>query len=213
MLLAWSRGWVAAVGPPVDGSAETPDVNVTARPAAGVLGVMALPISGAWKSLRRSVGGAPQKELAKARRDMTEEMASRVQSGDRQVILDKFAELEKGTAARKEQMRKKAKLFLTGDEKAFEAEMGLDDRDAGAPEPKSKGKQSTPQQQSNAGVDGQTEVQATSTEMLKGEIMQGVQAQIAVQPEKASELEEAEKRGYERAMAEMRKREKEGGGS
>ena len=136
---------------------------------------------------------------------MSEEMASKVSREERQDILSKFKELEKGTAARKEKMKKKAKLFMTGDEKAFEEELGVDsgDLDLGG------GKQSESSQKPNEGKgqEGgeQTNMQATNSEMLKGEVMQGVQAQIAAQPEKGDELEEAEKRGYERALAEFKK--------
>lgn len=179
------------------------DVNVTARPAAGILGVMALPISGAWKSIRRSVGGAPQKELGKARREMSEEMSAKVSNEERGEILKKFGESEEGTAGRKEAMKKKAKLFMTGDEKAFEEEMGVESGDKITDEKSSKSDDNT----SKEGGGGA--IQTTSAEMMKGEIMQGVQAQIAAEPEKGDELEEAEKRGYERAMKEIKRREAE----
>lgn len=164
------------------------DVNVTARPAAGILGVMALPISGAWKSIRKAVGGAPTKALAKSRIGMSQDLAQGVGREERESILKRFGELEKEIPERKERLKKTAKLFMTGDEKAFEEELGV------KPDPKTGDKEGT-----------EGKVETSSTEEMKGQIRQSVESQIAAVPEKGDELEEAEKRGYERAMMEFKK--------
>lgn len=157
---------------------------------------MALPISGAWKSIRKAVGGAPTKALANSRRGISEDLASKVSPEERKEILAKYAELEKGTEERKERLKKTAKLFLTGDEKAFEEELGVEGTG------KDKGNEGGGKQEEE---ERRKEVETSPSEQMRGEIRQSVQAQIAAEPEKGDELEEAEKRGYERAMKEIKR--------
>ena len=196
------------------------DVNVTARPAAGVLGVMALPIHGAFKSIRRQTAGQPERALAKARREVSQDLAKDISPERRQEIISRFAELDKETAKRKEQMKKRAKLFLLGDEQAFEVEEAKLEGQVKAAEEKAEGQAKEAQTQAEAGgdahepkvgaADSQSEQQPSEEQVKMSEmaqqVAQGAEKEMAVNPDLAKQLEEAERKGYERALAEQQKR-------
>jgi hypothetical protein len=171
--------------------------------------MMALPIHGAFKSIRRQAAGQPERALAKARKDVSYDLVKDISEDDRREISSRFAELEKTTSQRKEQMKKRAKLFLLGDEQAFEVE---DDKLEGqvkqaeakaeemAKEAEPAGSDATAQERSGEGAK-QEEQQIKMGEMAQ-QVASGAEKEVAVNPDLARQLEEAERRGYERARQE-----------
>lgn len=100
-------------------------VNVHVRPAIGILGMMALPASGAWKSLLKQTAGAPGRAVHEPRVKLSKEAASALTQEERQSLLERFDEAVKGAPERKERMRKRVKLFLSGDESALDPEVDV----------------------------------------------------------------------------------------
>lgn len=116
---------------------------------------MALPIHGAWKSIRRKVGNEPEKALSKARRDLSLELAKFVAEGEKKSIVDKVKELEKGSGERREKMKKRVKLFLLGDERAFD--VGDEELAREVEEAEKRAKEGQQGQQGQSGQQGQNE--------------------------------------------------------
>ncbi len=162
--------------PGIFNSAEfRPDVNVTARPAAGITGVMALPIHGAWKSLRRKMAGSPQNTLREPRTKLSQQAAKNASSEEKEKILKAFVEAVKGTGARRGKLQKQAQKYLEGDQAALE--------DSG------------PSTVLQTPGEGEAEVSADPTPTSPEE-------SSGMRKEERKE-KEAERRGYERAMEEM----------
>ena len=190
------------------------DVNVTARPAAGVLGMMALPIHGAFKSIRRQTAGQPERALAKSRREVSYDLVKHLSQEESRKITARFAELDKETSQRKEQMKKRAKLFLLGDEQAFE--VGDEKLEGQVKQAEEKAKHMAEEADKAESVKGHEEGEAEQEnkatrqvkeqQMKMGEMAQqvatGAEKEMAVNPDLARQLEEAERRGYERARKE-----------
>lgn len=191
------------------------DVNVTARPAAGVLGMMALPIHGAFKSIRRQTAGQPERALAKSRREVSYDLVKHLSQDQSRQITARFAELDKETSQRKEQMKKRAKLFLLGDEQAFE--VGDEKLEGQVKQAEEKAKhmaeeadkaETTAEGHEEGGAQQKHEDsrQVKEQQMKMGEMAQqvatGAEKEMAVNPDLARQLEEAERRGYERARKE-----------
>ena len=161
----------------------TADVNVTARPAAGITGVMALPIHGAWKSLRRKMAGSPQNTLREPRTALSHQNASQVSKEEKDRIIQAFEEAAKGAAERRSKLRVQAEKLMEGDAAA------LDDTQPSTVV-------QTPKEESAA---------SPSSEAVIDSAQSGGDGQ-------KSDVEEAERRGYERAMEELRRdREKDQG--
>ena len=154
-------------------------INVTARPAAGVMGVMALPIHGAFKSLRRKMAGSPQNTLRDPRTALSRQSASQVSTEDTAKILSAYEEAMKGASERRRILKERAKKFLDGDEEALEDTEPITELQ-------------TPHE------DGEREAESRVQVDLP---LEGV-ADVAHEKKK-SEVEEAERRGYERAMQEI----------
>ena len=186
---------------------------------------MALPIHGAWKSLRRKMAGSPQYTLRDPRVELSRQSASTLSREKKDAILEAYAQAEKGKAGRKKEMKERAERFLKGDEAALdegegeEAKPGVEvgmsgiaeteevavERGAAGPgeEKKSKGSE---EEKGKGGEEGQQE-----KEREPGH--QGGQSKEEEAESRGYEKwkeEEAEKRGYERAKAEHRL-EREGG--
>ena len=159
-------------------------VNVTARPAAGITGAMALPIHGIWKSLRTKMAGSPQNTLREPRTALSREAARRVSKEEKEKILRAFEEAMKGAEGRRKVLEKEVEKLMEGGGGALE-ESG--------PETVVE----TPQHEGGECAVGAS----TPTENENSD-----------REKKGSKVEEAERRGYERAMAELRTdREKETG--
>lgn len=68
----------------------------------------------------------------------------------------------------------------------------------------------TSEEKPGEGVQISLQSKSGGMEMAREEVAQRVGAEAAMRPEKSSEMEEAERRGYERAMAEMQKQKEKG---
>lgn len=150
-------------------------VNVTARPAAGILGAMALPIHGISKSLRRKMAGSPQNTLHEPRMELSREAASQASDEEKERILGAFDEAVKGAGERKRKLRKQAERLMDGDEGVLEDSLP-------------------------------STVLETPSDMTGGISVDGTRNEGDKSREedvKKREMEEAERRGYERAMAEL----------
>lgn len=155
------------------------DVNVTARPAAGVTGVMALPIHGAWKSLRRRMAGTPQNTLREPRTALSRQAASHVSKEEKEHILKTFEEAQKGATERRKKLKAEAEVFL-----------GM----------RKQGKDGKPE----AGPEGKvTDEKADEGLVAPPGTEPPVERDVESEGE-GEEMTEAERRGYERAMRELR---------
>jgi hypothetical protein len=146
---------------------------------------MALPIQGLWTSLRRNIAGSPQKALREPRRAASKLAAEEATPEQRQAILSKFKELEKGTADRRKMLKKKVEMFLSsGDVEVLQDGVEVPEGAIHGQGKGSKGEDET----GDAGKGGE-----------KGEEVEDKE------DEEEKEMTEEEKRGYERAMREMQK--------
>ena len=87
-------------------------VNVTARPAAGILGSIALPLHGSWIALRRKIAGAPERAIRQPQEALAKLEAEELSEKDKEDILASFEKLLLHTDDRKKALSKKAELFL-----------------------------------------------------------------------------------------------------
>ncbi|ORY31586.1 glycosyltransferase family 1 protein [Naematelia encephala] len=153
-------------------------INVTARPAAGITGMMALPLHGAWQSLRKKMAGTPQFSLREPRITLSTEAASHLTPEEKKEILAKFAEAEKGTGERKARLKVRTKMFLSGDDAALEDDAEI-----------------KPAELEEAKKDTARELEAATEAKPKSEVVEDKRDQA---------VKDAEQRGYERALAELK---------
>ena len=116
------------------------DVNVNARPAAGmsspwpclhqfaaliagITGFIALPIQGAFLAARRNLAGAPQLILQGPREQLSRNAAARMSKDDKEGVLKSWEEVKAGTQKRKKVMEKRAQRFLDGDIEALDEDV------------------------------------------------------------------------------------------
>jgi FtsZ-interacting cell division protein ZipA len=148
----------------------------------GITGVLALPVQGLWTSLRKNIAGSPQKALRDPRRAASKSAAESCSSEEKKSILKRFKELEKNTSERREKLKKKVEMFLKdGDVGVLQDEVDVEKVE----------KEKAKEKENIGGGDKPVEQKGNEGE---GE----------------EEMTEDEKRGYERAMREMKL--KEGGG-
>ncbi len=141
--------------------------------------MMALPLHGMWKSLRRRKARSPQNTLREPRTALSKQAASQLSKEEKEKILGAFEEAKKGARERSKKLQGQAKKFLEGDADALD-------------ESGSSTVVQTPK-------DGDTE-------------HEGVDDPAVNESAKTDEMSKEERRGYERAMEEMRlEREKEQG--
>ena len=197
--------------------------------------MMALPIHGAWKSLRRKMAGSPQYTLRDPRVELSRQSASTLSREEKDSILDAYAQAEKGKAGRKKEMKERAERFLKGDEAALDegegekakpgVEVGMSgiaeteevavERGSDGPGEEDKGKGSEEDKgigiEEGKGKGSEKGKQEKEKEMKPGNDGGKRKEEEAERRgyEKWKE-EEAEKRGYERAKEEHRL-EREGG--
>jgi hypothetical protein len=177
---------------------------------------MALPIHGAWKSLRRRVAGQPEKSLRKPREQISVQAALRLDPEERESIRESFAEKEKGAGDRKRRMKRRAKLLLMGDERGFEEDAGGsgESTDEECNSGSEKGQAGSPKggvaakglgEKVMVPLDG-TVLQATHDQTRDPDESAAGDGGKSLDRGERSELEEAERRGYERALKEMREK-------
>ena len=144
---------------------------------------MALPIHGAWKSLRRKMAGSPQNTLREPRTALSHQNAHQVSEEEKNMIIKAYDEAVKGAAERRSKLKVQAEKLMEGDAAA------LDDT-----------------------------VPSTVVQTPKENSAASAPSGAVIDPAKSagegqkSDVEEAERRGYERAMEELRRdREKDQG--
>ncbi|KAK4687648.1 hypothetical protein P7C73_g2470, partial [Tremellales sp. Uapishka_1] len=175
-------------------------VNATVRPAIGILGVMALPLQGAWQGIKSKYTLPQEEVLRKPRETISRMEADKLSPEDRTRILADFEVLEKATAQRQSTLRKKAKRMLEGEEGALEPD-SLDSDPAEADE-------------TDGGEAGLKMLQTKVKETRKDEkdiAERGEEAGKGLASEemikdidRETELKQAERKGYEKALAELR---------
>ncbi|THU98408.1 glycosyltransferase family 1 protein [Dendrothele bispora CBS 962.96] len=107
---AKKEGFVGAI----KGSARS-FVNVTMRPAAGIVGLFTHPIQGAWKSVQSSTGKQQEQQYHKTRVLDGVEAVRKSSSWERQEILRLFKEAKGGTDERKLKMKELTERALKND--------------------------------------------------------------------------------------------------
>nr|XP_019043873.1 hypothetical protein I302_07144 [Kwoniella bestiolae CBS 10118]OCF22803.1 hypothetical protein I302_07144 [Kwoniella bestiolae CBS 10118] len=163
-------------------------VNVTARPAAGIVGAISLPIRGLTKAFQNKFAAPREIVLEQPRRLLSIESLESLSEGDRDRLMKEFEELTgpEKVKERRESLKKRAKRVMEGDETALD-EDGDDVEDE-------KGEVDVEVESMNTGEVG---MKVNTPETSGGEDKE----------KKLSEMEEAERRGYERALREIQKRE------
>ncbi|OCF77518.1 hypothetical protein I204_01506 [Kwoniella mangroviensis CBS 8886] len=156
-------------------------VNVTARPAAGIVGAISLPIRGLTKAFQNKFSAPREIVLEQPRRLLSIESLNSLSSQKKDRLSKKFEDLTRPEKVkeRKESLKKRAKRVMEGDETA------LDEGD------------STP-------VEEKEEIKSTNLSVADADVKVNTPQGEGT---KTSEMEEAERRGYERALKELKERE------
>lgn len=89
--------------------------NVVARPAAGSLGLLAMPFRGVYQSARKTWRRTPEAVFRQPRLDLSYNEARRMTEQEKQGVIAKFTELQLETRKRKRRYGKsRHRPFLTG---------------------------------------------------------------------------------------------------
>ncbi|WVQ83693.1 hypothetical protein IAT38_005837 [Cryptococcus sp. DSM 104549] len=157
-------------------------VNVTAKPAAGIVGALSLPLRGAVKSFSTKFSGPQEVVFREPRQALSVEAAERLGSDEKDAMVKKFEALAKQDEVkeRKDKLKERAKRVMEGDEGGLDEDEDDDGRTA-------------------EGQDGgMTKMQASSPKKHKGK-----EDDVEVERQE-DEMTAEERKGYERAMREMR---------
>lgn len=87
----------------------------------GIAGTIALPLHGAYLSMRRKVAGTPQRLMREPRAALAHLEAATLSQSDKNKILSGFEEVQKKTEERKGYYKRKAEIFLMNMKKEEEA--------------------------------------------------------------------------------------------
>ncbi len=172
-------------------------INATVRPAAGILGIIAHPANGIFRSAQKMMKPSTEDVLLKPRQELSERDFARASQEEKRKILAKYKELEKGTAARRTELRKKAKEYIAA------ATLEQKEADARQEREKAEGIQKADDSQVikvKVKPDGQGDAQAEPEKPV--EEKEPPPAESRAQ-EETDPVKLAEQRGYERALAEM----------
>ncbi|KAG5642001.1 hypothetical protein DXG03_003801 [Asterophora parasitica] len=101
----------------VKGSARS-FVNATVRPAAGIVGVVAHPFQGAWKSLQTATGRKQESQIRSTRLRDGREAVKTSSPAQRADIVKKFRDAQTGTEARKAKYREIVEKVIWEDAEA-----------------------------------------------------------------------------------------------
>ncbi|KAK0185950.1 UDP-Glycosyltransferase/glycogen phosphorylase [Armillaria mellea] len=187
---AQKDGFIGAI----KGSARS-FVNVTMKPAAGIVGLVAHPINGAWKSIR-SDSSKKQEERQRSTRisDGVEDVKQSTSEG-RNFIIRRFREAKATTSERQKAMSEAARRVLYGDVEE-DADLEFD------PSMKTTGQGDSDWYEADA-----QDANRSSSEQLnptEADWSQADQAEASFlrDMEIAKQLSLAEQRGYERGISE-----------
>jgi len=92
------------------------------RPAAGVVGVVASPLQGAWKSIQKSQGRKQEQHQRSTRISDGVEAVKKSSKGEQATILEKFEKAKRDTWDRQKNYRDFAEKVMYGDEHPREAQ-------------------------------------------------------------------------------------------
>ncbi|WVR09693.1 hypothetical protein IAU60_006768 [Kwoniella sp. DSM 27419] len=162
-------------------------VNVTARPAAGIFAAINLPLRGAAKAFRSKFAMPQEIVLQEPRKVLSMQAAQGLSQEEKDRLLKRCDGLmtKDKIQARKEALKERAKRVLEGDEDALDETHS----DHGASDEK------------------KTQVKVPVASQPEGAAETQDSGQDAKAQFDESQLSEAERRGYERAMKEMRAKE------
>lgn len=90
-------------------------VNVTVRPAAGILGVVALPFQGVWKSVQTTTGRRQEERQRETRIADGVHAFDLASPSQRENVLKKFEEAKYGTAGRLQAYKEAARKVMFDD--------------------------------------------------------------------------------------------------
>ncbi|KAJ6500720.1 UDP-Glycosyltransferase/glycogen phosphorylase [Mycena sanguinolenta] len=153
--------------------------NATIRPAGGIVGLIAHPVRGLWKSVQSPMAQKQEQQQRQVRISDGVEAARNSTKAQRAETVQKFNQLKAGTKERKKKYRELAEAEMYGEQRSEE--------DGNAP-------------QAAANSTQQAEQQMPEEEDEDSEFIREL--------ETAKELSLAEQRGYERAMAQLNSPEK-----
>ncbi|WVQ94968.1 hypothetical protein IAU59_002059 [Kwoniella sp. CBS 9459] len=174
-------------------------INATARPAAGIMGAMSLPLRGAAKSFRSRFSMPQELVLQDPRKALGIQSARTLSSEAKDQILQRFESVasKENVKSRKDKLKARAKRVIEGDEDA------LDEQD------QDSSRQSLDEKAGEKAPSSEEKEKDTSAVQVKiadaGNANHGRTANETGRS--AAEVEEAERRGYERALKEMKLRE------
>ncbi|WWC91963.1 uncharacterized protein L201_006916 [Kwoniella dendrophila CBS 6074] len=187
-------------------------VNVTARPAAGIMGAISLPLRGATKAFKERFAAPQEIVLQQPRKLLSIESLNVLSKEEKENLIKKFEDLTKSekVKARKDELKKRAKRLLEGDETALDED--------NSESMKNEKTQSDDTEDISQNLDEKVNIDVKPTKTGEAEMKVDTVNQDLPQSQndaekpkeegkKMTEAEEAEQRGYERAMREMRERE------
>lgn len=155
-------------------------INATVRPAAGILGVVAHPANGLYRSAQKLLRPATEDVLLAPRRELSIQAFRDSSHEERARILNSYRELEKKTGERRAVLEKQAKEWLK----------------AAREEQKEAEKRGQAEEEEEGGEVVETKMAADST-------AEQSETSSDTQYQPIDELSQAEQRGYERALREM----------
>lgn len=93
-----------------------PDINATMRPAAGIVGLVAHPIQGAWKSMQKTWAKEQESQQRTTRVSYGVDTVKSSTKGDRDKILENFKQAKTSTKEREKQYRNAAEKVFAENE-------------------------------------------------------------------------------------------------
>lgn len=161
------------------------------------MGVAALPISGAWAGFQKRFSTPREDVLRKPRQAAGARDAQSLSAEERKRFVEAFIDAEKKTHERREEVKRRAKRLMEGDDTAMDitpegekdglADAKMDESDEG----RLKAAANDAKTQANAAEQRQQAAQGDGNEAIEKD------------SQKSAEISLAEQRGYERALKEL----------
>ncbi|KAJ7778801.1 UDP-Glycosyltransferase/glycogen phosphorylase [Mycena maculata] len=162
--------------------------NATIRPAGGIVGLIAHPVRGLWKSVQSPMARKQEQQQHQVRIADGVEAVQRSTQTQRSEVVQKFKQLQAGTKERQKRYKDIAEAEM------YEEQSSVKDGEAVPTSPQSTSASSQPTS---------TDSQPNSTPSTPQQTEEDEDVAFERDMEKAKELSLAEQRGYERAMAQM----------
>ena len=149
------------------------------RLTAGIAGAFALPVQGAYQSMRRKITGAPQKLMREPRTALSHLDAANLSQEEKDEIISVFNKAKEKTGERRGYYKRKAEVFLMNMKKDQKSAQG----------------------EASSRKDDDEEGYTLKEGDEVGYIQEGELRKMS--KEERDKMEQMEKEGYERAKAEM----------